>query len=117
MANGEKAEGEWKNDEFVTGLYTNHTYKNGDKYTGAIANGKRNGQGNMTFANGNIYTGEWMNDMFNGEGTLTYTPGQTCIKSAGTFKDGILISGRIENSDGSVHEIIPETTAENNVME
>ena len=110
-------EGIWGNNELTDGKYVDWIYPNGDKYTGTIVNGKKNGMGCITLANGNIYTGEWANDMFNGDGTLTYAPGQTYIKSVGTFKDGILMNGRIENSDGSIHEIKQENSADDIAIE
>jgi len=44
------------------------TYPNGEKYTGQIKNGMRNGEGICHYKNGDKYDGEWNNDLRDGKG-------------------------------------------------
>ena len=59
--NGDKYDGEWKNDlREGNGIYE---YKNGDKYKGEWKNDLRNGKGILYYKNGNIkYEGKYLND-------------------------------------------------------
>jgi len=44
-------------------------YLNGDKYSGFVADGLRQGEGAISRADGSMYTGEWHNDRPHGRGT------------------------------------------------
>jgi len=59
-------------------------FSNGDKYDGEWKNDKRNGKGIYTHASGNIYEGEFKDNKRNGKGTFTYPNGE---KYVGEFKD------------------------------
>lgn len=85
MPNGDKYEGEWKND-LQNGKGT-FTYANGDKYEGQWLNGNREGSGTFTWADGRKYVGEWKNDQRNGKGVYTWPSGD---RYEGDFKDGQL---------------------------
>jgi hypothetical protein len=45
-------------------------YANGDKYDGNWKDNKKSGQGVMNFVNGNKYDGQWKDDKMNGHGTI-----------------------------------------------
>lgn len=85
MPNGDKYEGEWKND-FQNGTGT-FTYANGDTYEGQWVNGNREGTGTFTWADGRKYVGAWKDDQRNGRGVYTWPGGD---RYEGEFKDGKL---------------------------
>lgn len=85
MPNGDKYEGEWKND-LQNGKGT-FTYANGDIYEGQWVNGNREGSGTFTWADGRKYVGAWKNDQRNGKGLYTWPSGD---RYEGDFKDGQL---------------------------
>lgn len=85
MPNGDKYEGEWKND-LQNGKGT-FTYANGDKYEGQWVDGNREGTGTFTWADGRKYVGAWKNDQRNGKGMYTWPSGD---RYEGEFKDGQL---------------------------
>jgi hypothetical protein len=45
------------------------TFANGDRYVGAVSDGRRNGRGTLTFANGTKYIGEFKDAKQEGQGT------------------------------------------------
>lgn len=51
------------------------SFDNGDSYTGALVDGKRQGYGVYSYANGMRYEGSWVNDDFGGQGTLFFPDG------------------------------------------
>ena len=57
----------------------------GDYYTGAIADGKREGFGIYTYPNGDVYEGEWENDRKNGKGIFISVKQK--INYSGVFKN------------------------------
>ena len=57
----------------------------GDYYTGAIADGKREGFGIYTYPNGDVYEGEWENDRKNGKGIFISVKEK--INYSGVFKN------------------------------
>jgi hypothetical protein len=61
------------------------TMLNGDKYVGALRDGKFNGQGNYKCSNGDEYIGEFRDGKFHGLGTVIYTNGDSYV---GEFSDG-----------------------------
>eukprot|EP01031_Cornospumella_fuschlensis_P024824 gene24824-29998_t len=71
--NGDKYEGEWKDDGRVgEGVMT---WANGNKYEGDYNNGKKHGKGVFTEANGDKYEGEWKDDLMHGKGVFTWGNG------------------------------------------
>ncbi len=73
----------YANDKY-TG-HVNHTYKNGNKYVGAVKDGLPNGWGTLTYPLGDKYVGEWKNGRYHGQGTFT----SSNIKYEGEWKDGL----------------------------
>jgi hypothetical protein len=61
------------------------TYANGDKYEGEWKDDLKNGQGTFTWANGNKYVGEYKDDKRNGQGTYFFADGD---KEVGEWRDG-----------------------------
>jgi serine/threonine protein kinase len=59
-------------------------FPNGNRYSGRLANGKRNGCGSLYFANGRRYVGEFQDDQFSGQGIWTLENGDRYV---GEFKD------------------------------
>ena len=62
--NGDKYEGEWKNNK-MHGQGT-YTYADGEKYVGEYKDGQVNGQGSYVWASGAKYEGEWKDDKMHG---------------------------------------------------
>ena len=47
-------------------------YKNGDKYEGEWRNDRREGPGTLRYANGDLYIGTWFEDTMEGRGFFRY---------------------------------------------
>jgi hypothetical protein len=63
-------------------------YKNGARYTGLLANGRREGRGKMIYPKGNSikeYEGDWHNDRWHGTGI---TISETNVRYEGEFLNG-----------------------------
>ena len=73
--NGNKYEGEWKNNECEG--YGIRYYINGDNYKGEWKNGNAEGYGIKYFNNGDKYKGEWKNDKMEGYGIYIWKDGRT----------------------------------------
>lgn len=73
--------GQFTNGEMVSGTYA---YVNGDQYTGAFENGKREGKGTYSYASGNLFEGQF-SEGEKIQGTFQYINGNTYT---GTFKNG-----------------------------
>ena len=54
-------------------------YSSGDKYSGCVEKGLRNGQGTYTWATGESYQGNWENDVMSGKGKFTFANGDALI--------------------------------------
>jgi len=67
--NGDKQEGQWKEDLFVSG-HVIESCRNGDKYVGEWRDGERHGQGALTCTSGSKYEGQWQHGKEHGEGVL-----------------------------------------------
>ena len=50
--------------------------KNGDRFKGALAIGRRHGKGTMQWADGGRYDGAWRNDMRAGRGVMVWPDGR-----------------------------------------
>jgi hypothetical protein len=61
----------------------------GSRYTGAMRDGKEDGQGTLVYPNGNSYEGEWRDGKPNGQGEFTASG----VTLDGTWKDGCLKDG------------------------
>ncbi|MDC0542866.1 hypothetical protein OAO24_05345 [Methylophilaceae bacterium] len=81
--NGDKYEGEWKNNK-MHGQGT-YTYADGEKYVGEYKDGQVNGQGSYVWASGAKYEGEWKDDKMHGQGDYTYPSGSRYL---GEYKYG-----------------------------
>jgi hypothetical protein len=90
------ADSKWKGDKYVGALKngkregkgTYYYSSSGEKYVGEWKNGEFNGKGIMSFPNGNEYIGEWKNSKKNGEGTNKFSDGKL-IKEI--WSDGTLV--------------------------
>ena len=79
-----------------------YVWENGEKYTGAWLNMKRNGEGTNYFTSGAVYKGFWKNDMKNGIGTYTYKKESIYDKYIGNFVDEKMTGkGELYYRDGS----------------
>jgi len=83
--NGNKYKGKWKDD--MKDGYGIFIYAAGDKYKGRFKNDMANGRGIITYANGNIYEGEFKDDIFHGYGTFINATG---CKYKGNFKNNMM---------------------------
>lgn len=61
------------------------TFENGDVYTGALVNNRRQGMGEMVWASGQRYQGEWVADEPHGQGTMAYVSGD---RFTGQYRQG-----------------------------
>ena len=62
-------------------------FENGDKYSGMIENGMRNGIGTYTWKDGTKYEGSWVNDKMSGSGKYCFAGTKGYLK--GGFKDNV----------------------------
>ena len=72
-ANGERHEGEWRNDRRVG--HGVALLANGDRYEGSFQDDRRAGFGVLTFANGDVYRGEVAGDRLDGHGEMRFANG------------------------------------------
>ena len=71
--NGDKFEGAiWEGKAHGKGKIK---YKNGDQYQGRFANDLKEGDGIYKFKNGNIYQGTFKKGLFDGQGTFRFVTG------------------------------------------
>ena len=65
-----------------------YTFANGDYYTGAWENSKRNGYGIYQWTDGTRYEGQFLDGKRHGQGTLTYANGavESGLWENGDFK-------------------------------
>ena len=71
--NGDKFEGAiWEGKAHGKGRIK---YQNGDSYEGRFANDLKEGDGLYRFANGNIYRGTFKKDLFDGQGIFRFIQG------------------------------------------
>lgn len=92
-------EGSWEN-----GVYSGKgkmVYTNGDIYEGQWILGKKSGKGKMTYQDKTTYEGDWENDQETGQGI--YIDKERNIFT-GTFKDGDLVKGKLEQPNGDSFE-------------
>lgn len=59
------------NSGLITGSVT-ISWDNGDRFSGRMLNGKRQGPGKFEWANGQSYEGDWLDDQPDGRGTLIF---------------------------------------------
>ena len=64
FSNGNKYEGEFKNDMFEG--YGIYCYSNGDIYEGEFKIDLKNGYGKYYYSDGRVYAGEFKNNKFEG---------------------------------------------------
>jgi hypothetical protein len=88
-ANGDRYEGEWKNDskhgygkisnflKISTDILGTYKWRDGREYEGHFSNNLREGYGNFYFPNGVKFSGEWKEDLREGRGVLTNVNGVT----------------------------------------
>jgi hypothetical protein len=77
------------------------TTADGARYTGAIVDGKRHGQGKLEWPNGSVYEGEFSNGLMHGRGRMKLPSGD---RYEGSFKLGMMDGiGRMDMIDGSVY--------------
>jgi hypothetical protein len=112
FANGDKYNGEWKNDIIEgKGVFI---WANGDIYEGRWKNCNRYGNGKMIYANGDIYEGEWYDKQKIGRFIITYKYGTiyegnigNCIDSVITTRDKKVIKcatiNGLTNGYGSIN--------------
>ena len=62
MPDGERYEGEWRDDKENGRGVT--TWPDGHRYEGEYRDGKANGTGTATLANGSTYSGTWTNGCY-----------------------------------------------------
>jgi hypothetical protein len=74
-------------------------YKNGDNFTGNLANGLRTGEGTYTFSTGDMYAGEFQDGNFFGKGTYT--------TEGGDIYEGTFLDNRLHGQGVATYMSIP----------
>jgi hypothetical protein len=74
-------------------------YKNGDNFTGNLANGHRTGEGTYTFHSGDMYAGEFQDGNFFGKGTYT--------TEGGDIYEGTFLDNRLHGQGTATYMSIP----------
>jgi len=74
-------------------------YKNGDNFTGNLANGHRTGEGTYTFNSGDMYAGEFQEGNFFGKGTYT--------TEGGDIYEGTFLDNRLHGQGTATYMSIP----------
>ena len=78
-----------------------YAYKNGDRYTGEVLDGRRHGQGTYYWKDGGHYTGSWVHGQREGKGRLVTKSGGVYV---GEFRDGKIQGvGTYETKEGDVY--------------
>lgn len=80
-------------------------YSNGDAFTGAIAEGIRNGEGSYTFQCGDVYVGGFENGGFHGKGVYT--------TEAGDMYEGNFVNGQILGQGNATFASTPNYSSYN----
>ena len=122
-ANGNIYQGSWSNGQ-PNGHGTMDYDSIEARYEGSWENGVHNGKGKMVYANGNIYEGQWVSGKKSGKGKMTYWDKTTYEGNweddqktgqgiyidresnifTGTFKNGDLVKGKLEQPNGDSFE-------------
>lgn len=78
-----------------------YVYKNGDRYTGEVLDGRRHGQGSYYWKDGGHYTGTWVKGKREGKGRLVTKSDGVYV---GEFRDSkIQGSGTYETEEGDIY--------------
>ncbi|QZZ34359.1 hypothetical protein KW403_11060 [Nitratireductor kimnyeongensis] len=78
-----------------------YAYKNGDRYTGEVLDGRRHGQGTYYWKDGGHYTGSWVQGQREGKGRLITKSGGVYV---GEFRDSkIQGAGTYETKNGDIY--------------
>jgi radial spoke head protein 1 len=92
--------GSWANND-KNGIGV-QVYTGVGQYHGYWKDGKRHGEGVMIYENQDVYSGQWKEGKKDGAGTYIFK--QTGMKYVGTFKNGQMINGKWQYSNGTYFE-------------
>ena len=77
-------------------------YKNGDRYEGEWKNDDREGKGILNYKNGDRYDGEWKNDKREGKGILYYNKDDYRDREEGIWEYDKIKKGKAYNKENAL---------------